>query len=229
MEKIRVLLVEDDRVDQMAFKRFVDEKNLSYDYVIAGSVAAAKDILASEKFDVIIVDYFLGDGTGFDVIANGEGTPIIFVTVADDAETAMQAMNLGAYDYLIKDTERNYFNFLPLTVTSAIKHHAAEAKSRILSHAMENIRDIVYITDKHDIIIFVNNALCKTYGYKEEEILRKKSIILSKDESEYKSDGDYVHKRKDGSEFSVSITRSVLRDKNNNEIAFVTVVHDINS
>ncbi|GEM_PF-6595884 len=49
MENIRILLVEGDRVDQMAFERLVKDENLSYDYDIAGSVSEARRILDSES------------------------------------------------------------------------------------------------------------------------------------------------------------------------------------
>ncbi len=106
MENIgyKILLVEDDKLDQMAFKRLVKEKELSYDYKIAGSVSEAQSILASEQFDVVISDYSLGDGTAFDVLDFVKNTPIIFVTGAGDEEIAVKAMKAGAYDYIIKVT-----------------------------------------------------------------------------------------------------------------------------
>jgi len=53
----RVLLIEDDKLDQMAFERLVKQQELPYDYKIAGSFAQARSILESNKFDIIIVDY----------------------------------------------------------------------------------------------------------------------------------------------------------------------------
>ena len=50
----RVLLIEDDKVDQMAFKRLVKEQDLPYDYIIAGSVSKAREALGLEKFDIVI-------------------------------------------------------------------------------------------------------------------------------------------------------------------------------
>ena len=38
MERVKILLVEADRVHQLAFKLFMDKDETSYDYVIAGSV-----------------------------------------------------------------------------------------------------------------------------------------------------------------------------------------------
>ena len=65
--KSHVLLIEDDRIDQMAFERMVENEHLSYDYTIAGSVSEAKHLLNSAQFDFVIADYLLGDGTAFDL------------------------------------------------------------------------------------------------------------------------------------------------------------------
>ncbi|MHC4565002.1 MAG: response regulator, partial [Planctomycetota bacterium] len=66
--KYRILLIEDERLDQMAFERFVKKEKLPYDYTIAGSVSEAKNLLESCQFDAIISDYSLGDGTALDIL-----------------------------------------------------------------------------------------------------------------------------------------------------------------
>lgn len=240
MENIKVLLVEDDKVDQMAFKRFVGGETLSYDYSIAGSVSEAKKILASREFDVIIVDYRLGDGTALDIFDLITDPPIIVTTASGDEEIAVKAMKAGAYDYLIKDVEHNYLKFLPITVENAIKHKKAEKRNRMLSHAIMSINDSVHITDMDEKIIFVNKAFCETYGYREEEIIGKHSNILWKEESAYKgvknilfrnsevgSKGEFYHKQKDGSEFPVSLSRSIIKGEKGNGVAIVGVARDI--
>jgi two-component sensor histidine kinase len=124
--RFRILLIEDDRVDQMAFKRIVKEKDLPYDYAIAGSVSEAKKILSSETFDAVITDYLLGDGTAFDINGLVAGTPVIFVTGAGDEEIAVKALKAGAYDYLIKDQKHNYLNVLSVTTENVIKRKRME-------------------------------------------------------------------------------------------------------
>src|SRR3972149_5664673 len=106
--RYKVLLIEDDKLDQMAFKRSVEEQKLPYECTIASSVSEAKSILGSEQFDIIISDYSLGDGTVFDFFDTVKDTPFILVTGAGDEEIAVTAMKAGSYDYLVKDTERNY-------------------------------------------------------------------------------------------------------------------------
>jgi PAS domain S-box-containing protein len=120
--KYRVLLVEDDKLDQIAFQRLIKEQNLAYDYKIASSFAQARGILDSEEFDVVITDYSLGDGTAMDVFNLTGDMPVICATGAGDQETAVKAMKAGAYDYMIKDLERNYLKVLPQIVEKAITH-----------------------------------------------------------------------------------------------------------
>jgi len=122
----RVLLIEDDKLDQMAFERLVKEQELPYDYSIATSFAQAKSILESDKFDIIIVDYFLGDGTAFDVLDLIEDTPVILVSGGGDEEISVKAMKAGASDYMIKDIERNYLKVLPQVIEKALSHKKAE-------------------------------------------------------------------------------------------------------
>nr|MBL0699420.1 response regulator [Desulfobacterales bacterium] len=106
--KIRLLLVEDDKVDQMAFKRFAKSRKLPYDYTIVGSLAETKKILKSVSFDLIIADYMLGDGTSFELFDLFNDLPIIVMTGTGTEEVAVEAMKSGACDYLIKDPEGNY-------------------------------------------------------------------------------------------------------------------------
>ena len=66
--RYKILLIEDNELDQMAFKRFIENNGIAYDCTVAGSVAEAKRILAENQFDIIISDHSLGDGTALDVL-----------------------------------------------------------------------------------------------------------------------------------------------------------------
>jgi PAS domain S-box-containing protein len=184
-KNIRVLLVEDDEIDQIAFKRLVKDSGLPYDYAIAGCVSEAKEILAGSLFDVIITDYMLPDGSAFDVISIKTDTPIIFATGAGDEGTAVNAMKAGAYDYLIKDHERNYLKILPVTVEKALKSKEAEQRLRLLNAAVENANDSIIIleADPSDLpgrkILYVNKAFTRISGYESHEVLGKTLRMLN--------------------------------------------------
>ena len=113
------MLIEDDKVDQIAFKRLVEDKQLPYDCTMARSVSEAQGILGSERFDVVIVDYLLGDGTVFDILDSVKTTPIMPVTGLGGEEIALKAWRVGACDYLTKDIKRNCLKALTIIVENA--------------------------------------------------------------------------------------------------------------
>lgn len=182
--KTKILMIEDDTVDQMAFKRLIRETGLSYDYSIAGSVSDARKILETEKFDVVVTDYMLGDGTAFDIFDAIIDTPVILVTGAGDEEIAVHAMKAGAYDYLIKDQDRNYLKILSMTVENAIRRKTAEERLRLLESTVINANDAIVIfeagpgdlPERH--ILYVNEAFSKMTGYSSEEITGKSITLL---------------------------------------------------
>lgn len=125
--RTRILLIEDDQVDRMAFARLVRTEGLAYDYTCAGSVAEARRLMASDTYDVVVMDFLLGDGTALDLFQHVPGEiPIVVVTGGGDEETAVQAMKAGAADYVIKDTDGKYLKILPMTVSNAIRSKKAE-------------------------------------------------------------------------------------------------------
>lgn len=220
---MRLLLVEDDAVDRMAFERFVRRGGLPYEYVIADSVASAKEALAGQEFDVILLDYSLGDGTAFDILDLAPDAPVILITGARQIDLAVTAMKSGAYDYLVKDQERDYLHVLPHAVDSAVRLREVEATSRILSHALMSAPDSVFITDLGDSITMVNTAALDTYGYAREELLGRHIGFIG----ETGPDGEYTHRRSDGSEFPVLLSCSAVEDGKGREIARVVMVRDI--
>ncbi len=125
-EHYRVLLVEDDQVDQMSFERFVRTENLPYDYTIASSIAEAKTVLASQSFDVALMDYQLGDGISLELFETAQHLPIIVITGSSDLKIAVQIMKSGAYDFLTKDSGGNYLTALPITVSHTIERWRAQ-------------------------------------------------------------------------------------------------------
>ena len=239
--RYQVLFIEDNHLDQMAFKRFVDENDIPYDCTIASSVAEALHTLDSNQFDIVITDHALGDGTAFEILKSVKNIPVIVVTGAGDEDTAIKAWKAGAYDYLIKDLDQNYLKAITITVENAISHKQAEKKLQLLSGAVMSTDDSIYIADMQGNIIFVNKAFCNTYGYKEEEIIGEKNIILwvGKQQTENTRsvfqtrtvgsswEVGFYHKRKDDSIFPISLSRSTIKDSNGNDVAIVGVSRDI--
>jgi PAS domain S-box-containing protein len=240
-KRTRILFVDDDRVDQMAFKRFVREQNLPYDYVVAASAAEAKAALTADTFDIAIVDYLLGDGTAFDLIQYVRSVPMIFVTGSGNETVAVKALKAGAADYLIKDPARNYLNVLPTTVENALRRMQVVEQVLKLTHAVEQSPATVMITDGAGRIEYVNPRFTQLTGYTPEEVIGQNPRILKSGEHppEFYRElwetvvagrewhGELHNRRKDGSLFWERATISPLRNQAGAITHFVAVTEDV--
>jgi len=223
----KVLLIEDDLLDQAAWGRLIKNEKLPYDYLIVDSVEKARGMLGNNSFDVIIVDYALKDGTGLDLIEIIKDIPLIFITGVGNEGIALQAMRAGVYDYLIKDLERNYLKLLPDLIEKAINNKREKEQLSILSQAMMAIKESVFITDLNGKIQFVNKAFCQQYGYSSTEIIGADSKMLWEKEMLAEHDsGEFNHQRKDGTLFPALFSRSVVYDNSGKKVALVSVSHD---
>jgi len=181
MERYRIMLIEDDRVDQMAFSRSFKDSGSPHDYTVASSVAEAKTILNSTRFDVVIADYMLGDGTVFDIFEMGVDAPIIVVTGAGDEETVVRAMRAGAYDYLVKDPDNNYLTVLPTIVANVVKRWKAEREIKQYQSMVEYAHDAIFFKDLNSRYVIVNDKTAECFGLAREEVIGKDDFELMPD------------------------------------------------
>ena len=159
----KILLIEDDRLDRMAFERFLKEQKLLYDCTVASSVSQAQSILAGEDFDAIVSDYSLGDGTALNILDMTKDIPIIIVTGVGDEEVATKAWRKGAYDYITKDVERNYLKVIPKTIKNAVEHQkmqeALERKQKNLEAIFDAAPGCMLLIDENMIVTRANDAV----------------------------------------------------------------------
>lgn len=118
----RVLVVEDEQVIRTALRRLLER----HDYVVseAGSVKDAAEILKKEAFDIIVSDLRLPGAPGTDIIKETR-TPVLIMTSYSSLRSAIDAMKLGAVDYIPKPFEHEE---MLQAVARIINDHAAKAK-----------------------------------------------------------------------------------------------------
>jgi PAS domain S-box-containing protein len=107
--QIRVLLVDDDQGDfEMIRVMLSQAEQGSYKLDWVGSYEEALDAFRNNLHDVYLLDYFLEDRTGIDLLkeaeALGVGAPIIMLTGRGSSKVDLAAMEAGAADYLVKGT-----------------------------------------------------------------------------------------------------------------------------
>ncbi|MEA3224682.1 MAG: PAS domain S-box protein [Planctomycetota bacterium] len=175
--RYRVLLVEDDRIDQVIFKRFVENEGLPYDCTVAGSVSEARSILACEQFDIIVSDYWLGDGTALDILNLAKNIPIILTTGAADEQVAIKVWKAGAYDYLPKDHEHNYLKALPKAIENVIRRRkveeALDRKQKDLEAIFNAAPVGMLLANESRVVMSANNAIVQMFHGKFPQIIGK--------------------------------------------------------
>jgi DNA-binding NtrC family response regulator len=96
----RILIVEDESIIRSALRRLL-EKN-GYEVSDAGSVAEACNDFSLENFDLIITDLRLPGAPGTDLISLAGAVPVLIMTSYASLRSAVDAMKLGAVDYIAK-------------------------------------------------------------------------------------------------------------------------------
>jgi len=127
-----------------------------------------------------------------------------------------------------------------MIVRDITKRKSAEAEITMLAQSLKSISECLSITDLNDKILFVNESFLKTYGYELDELIGKQiSIVRSPNNiqkvvenimpdtisGEWK--GELLNIRKDGSEFPIFLSTSIIMDQNKQPIGLIGVATDI--
>jgi len=104
----RILIVDDDDGLIHFLRRFFTKEG--YEIHSCNSGEAALQIVAGQPFDLVLLDYKMAGLTGLETLAEMRRaqvkTPIIVMTAYGTTDVAIEAMKLGAYDYLLKPFNR---------------------------------------------------------------------------------------------------------------------------
>ena len=100
---MKILIIEDDLslINGLSFAI----KKQGYDLDIARTTFEADTIWADRKYDLVILDVSLPDGSGFDIcrkIRETSKVPIIFLTAADEETDIIMGLDIGGDDYITK-------------------------------------------------------------------------------------------------------------------------------
>lgn len=102
--KSKVLVVEDEKPLAKILENELQASGFNTKYASNGKEAI--DLLANEKFDVILLDLLMPVMDGFQVMdelsKRGDRTPVIVITNLGQAEDKAKVTSLGAKEYLIK-------------------------------------------------------------------------------------------------------------------------------
>ena len=114
----------------------------------ASDVKSAKEKFAKHKFDICLTDMRLPDGDGLELVewmqSNASGVPVAVITAHGNVETAVQALKLGAFDFISKPLDlQNLRNIVQSALKLEDAGPAAESRLQGESPAMSQLRDMV--------------------------------------------------------------------------------------
>jgi two-component system cell cycle sensor histidine kinase/response regulator CckA len=132
LSTIRVLCMEDDRGIARLFQKQLEREGCEVN--LAHDGAEGLRMYDEGDYDVVTVDHDMPLLKGLDVIRDlsrrEPATPIIMVTGAGDETIAVEAMKLGANDYIVKDVAGTYLELLPTIVKRVASQRRLEAELR---------------------------------------------------------------------------------------------------
>ncbi len=175
----RILYVEDDvGAARLLQKRL---KRVGYDVEAAPDGAEGLSKWRTGSFDMLAVDHDMPVMTGLEMIrtlaAEGPLPPTVMITGAGNEAVAVEAMKLGAEDYIIKDSGARYLELIPSVIERALaknrllqeKQHAETGvlrANRALRALSDCNRAVARATDELALMQEVCRVVVEDGGYK---------------------------------------------------------------
>ncbi len=108
---IRILLIEDEEPIRRVLARILSEEDAQYKITEAVDGKKGFDLLKKESFDLVLCDIKMSKMDGIEVLQKAKNskinTPFIMLTGHGNVDTAVEAMKLGAYDFISKPPDLN--------------------------------------------------------------------------------------------------------------------------
>jgi PAS domain S-box-containing protein len=248
---VRLLLVEDNPGDARLVEILLAEASSSADFevVSAERLDEALERLEQSVFDAILLDLSLPDSSGLETVslvrAAAPQTPMVVLSGQDDEETTLQALHMGAQDYLLKgqtdnDTMARSIRYAIERARTEEELRRSEERFRLL---VQSVRDYaIFMLDPGGRVESWNEAAANINGYQASEIVGEHfSIFYTDEDVEWgrpeeqlriaAADGRYEEEglrvRKDGSTFWGETVITASRDVAGQLHGFSNITRDI--
>lgn len=153
-----VLIIEDEQLIRWSLRQKLESENYRVREAEDGAVAAAA--LDGETFDLILLDYKLPDTTGLDLLRSirksDADVVVIMMTAYSTIESAVEAMKLGAYDYVTKPFDMDQ---LIRTVRKSLETTRLRREIRELRRHLANEYGFDRIIGKHACMLHLFDTI----------------------------------------------------------------------
>ena len=174
----KVLLVEDNLAEaELLQELLLEAEKVKVSWTRVKHVSEAIKALHQEDFDVILLGLPLSHGKWLDSIArvqeytchsnNFTSPPIVALSAVDDEELALQVINAGAQDYLVKGKIES--ELLIRSLRNAIERQQMREALRISKEqyrcVVDNLKEVIFQTDTEGNWTFLNLAWTEITGF----------------------------------------------------------------
>lgn len=240
---LRVLLMEDDAGLAALCRRRLERAGHKVAHAADGEQGLA--MYAAGDYDAVVLDHAMPVYDGLQVLRalreRGPLPPIVMVTGTGNERLAVDAMRLGAVDYMVKDTGGGYLDLLAAVIERAVHQHRVEERVRLAAKVFDSAAEGILVTDAQARIVSTNRAFTTITGYTLEEVAGKKPSLfhsLQGDEAfasrMWRSldetgewQGEVWDRRKDGEVYPVWFAISAVKDARDQITNYVGLFTDI--
>jgi PAS domain S-box-containing protein len=243
--QVSILIIDDDEDDFLITSEYIRHiPGATFRIDWCPDFDKSLEFICGKKYDLYFTDYRLGARSGVDLlkeaVSRGCDAPIILLTGKGNREVDMEAMQLGAVDYLVKTelTVEKMERCIRYTLERIDNLRALKANERKYRSIFEKSKDLVFLTD--DMLDFqdVNGAAKALLGYEPEELLQmnlcdlvdqsqhKKYLLAALQSNKVINDWEVVLTTKTGEKKICILTAA--REDEFNEIDYIQgIIHDI--
>jgi PAS domain S-box-containing protein/diguanylate cyclase (GGDEF)-like protein len=174
IERIRILFVDDSKSVCQAYSDMLERNGYAVD--VAASIAEADALASENSYDLVVVDYFLPDGSGDELckrLSEREDPPILAVITGSYREDIIRrCLQAGASECMFKNEARELFLARIRTLAKNIEmRRSAEMEREQLDGILGSVGDGVFGVDGDGRISFVNPTGLRLLGYGDENDL----------------------------------------------------------
>ena len=145
MKQPLALVIDDEPDICELLKLTLGRMNISTE--TAADITSAKALLGSSQFDLCLTDMRLPDGDGLELVSwmqnNASGVPVAVITAHGNVETAVQALKLGAFDFISKPLDLNNLRNIVENALKVEKPKSQQSRLQGDSRPIQELREMV--------------------------------------------------------------------------------------
>ena len=200
----KILLIDDDLAIRETISAFLQAQD--YDIHLAESAKKAYELIHTNDYAAILVDFFLPDKDGTQFIKElhqkNIHIPVILITGSSDVKIARKAVQLGVYDYLVKPFKNRQLQ--QIVKNAILQKELMDEQSRLDREKQNYQKELETLVEKktaelkeseekfekllnqslvgiyilqNNVIRYANDKFCEIFDIEQDGLIDKKSLL----------------------------------------------------